>query len=271
MSAVNTPSGLDQADGLRSMFGDDKNQVICLACALDPDTVVHIGHGTAHALKNAGYQILMIDEVPLSERRTMSGFLYPTKYDLGQVFTNSVTLNKSIKQVEEKFWYATAAKLRHAFEIRRAKMPNLDDRLKELHLEFDYILFPTNDPEFNIVNFFGKSVSRILIASPEFASLSRAMGMIRQFSLYNSEAPIPTLILSIEEDAAQTAFEKLQKAAQTAMGLELEMLGWVKAVQAVRVVIDPDDLSVSTPTDGPSNEFVLPAGFFKHLTQSITN
>jgi len=42
-------------------------------------------------------------------------------------------------------------------------------------------------------------------------------------------------------------------------------------VQAVRVVIDPDDLSVSTPTDGPSNEFVLPAGFFKHLTQSITN
>ena len=270
MSQVNTPAGLDQADGLRTMFGEVSNQVICLACALDPDTLVHVGHGTAQALKNAGYKTLMIDEVPLSERRTMSGFLYPTKYDLGQVFINSVALSKSIRQIEENFWYATSTKLRHLFEERRAKHPNLDERLKAIGLEFDYILFATHEPEFNVINFFGNHVQRILVASPEFDSLSKAMNMIRQFSIYSNEKPIAVMLLGGTEEEGQAAFDKLQHAAKEAMHVDLTMLGWVKAIKASRVVIDPEDFSVSTPTEGPASEFVLPAGFFKNLTELIT-
>ena len=270
MSAVNTPAGLDQADGLRSMFGGLPNQVICLACALDEDTIVHVGHGTAQALKNAGYRTLMIDEVPLSERKTMSGFLYPTKYDLGQVFSNSVSLNKSVRQVEENFWYATSSKLRHLFEERRAKLPNLDERLKLMNLELDYILFATSDPEFNILNFFGTSIQKILVASPEFESLSKAMNMIRQFSIYSQDTPTSVLILGGTEEEGQTAFDKLQHAAKEAMGMDLSMLGWIKAIKASRVVIDPEDCSISTPTEGPANEFVLPTGFFKSLTELLT-
>jgi hypothetical protein len=271
MSSVNTPAGLDQADGLRTLFGDVSNRIICLACALDPDTVVHVGHRTAQALKNAGQRTLMIDEVPLSDRKTMSGFLYPTKYDLGQVFINSVALSKSLRQIEENLWYATSAKLRHFFEERRAKLPNLDDRLKAIQLEFDYILFATNDPEFNILNFFGQSIHRILIASPEFESLSMAMNMLRQFSIYRSDMAIPVLILGGSEEEGQAAFEKLRHAAKEAMSIDLEMLGWIKAIKASRVIIDPEDFSVSTPTEGPANEFVLPTGFFKSIVESISN
>lgn len=270
MSTVNTPAGLDQADGLRTLFGDISNRVICLACALDPDTIVHVGHGTAQALKNAGQRTLMIDETPLADRKTMSGFLYPTKYDLGQVFINSVSLNKSIRHIEENFWYATSTKLRHLFEERRAKLPNLDERLKAINLELDYILFATSDPDFNIVNFLGTSIQRILIASPEFDSLSMAMNMLRQFSIYHSDIPIPVLILGGTEEEGQSAFEKLQHAAKQAMSIELEMLGWIKAIQASRVIIDPEDFSVTTPTDGPAKEFVLPTGFFKSIVTSIT-
>jgi len=271
VSSVNTPAGLDQADGLRTMFGDVTNRVICLACALDPDTIVHVGHGTAQALKNAGQRTLMIDEVPLADRKTMSGFLYPTKYDLGQVFINSVALNKSIRHIEENLWYATSAKLRHLFEERRAKLPNLDERLKSIHLEFDYILFATDNPDFNIVNFFGQSVQRILIASPEFESLSMAMNMLRQFAIYHSDAAIPVLILGGTEEEGQAAFEKLQHAAKEAMSIDLQMLGWIKAIKASRVIIDPEDFSVSIPTEGPASEFVLPTGFFKSIVDSINS
>jgi len=271
MSAVNTPSGLDQADGLRSMFGDASNRVICLACALDPDTIIHVGHGTALALKNAGHRTLMIDEIPLADRRTMSGFLYPTKYDLGQVFINSVDLIKSLRQIDERFWYATSTKLRHLFEERRVKLPNLDERLKAINLEFDYILFPTSDPEFNILNFLGHSVQKILVASPEYASLSRAMNMIRQFSIYALDKPVSVLILGGTEGEGQAAFDKIQHAAKEAMNVDLVMLGWIKAIKASRVVIDPEDFSVSMPTEGPANEFVLPSGFFKSLTELITS
>jgi hypothetical protein len=62
----------------------------------------------------------------------------------------------------------------------------------------------------------------------------------------------------------------LQHAAKEAMGMDLSMLGWIKAIKASRVVIDPEDFSISTPTEGPANEFVLPTGFFKSLTELLT-
>jgi hypothetical protein len=55
------------------------------------------------------------------------------------------------------------------------------------------------------------------------------------------------------------------------MSIDLQMLGWIKAIKASRVVIDPEDFSVSTPTEGPANEFVLPTGFFKSIVKSINS
>ena len=72
-----TQPGVDQAEGLRTIFGAESSCVVCLASALDADTTIHLGHGTAHALKNAGHKTLLVDEFGLSERRTMSGFLSP--------------------------------------------------------------------------------------------------------------------------------------------------------------------------------------------------
>jgi len=270
MSLVNTPSGQDQAEGLRSIFGQDTSKVICLACALDPDTIVHVGHGTAMSIKNNGSSVLLIDEVPLAERRTMSGFLYPTKYDLGQVFTNSVALSKSIRQIEEKFWYATGAKVRHFFEERRAKYPTLEDRLRSIHTPIDYLVLATDNPDHNILNLYGATIQRILIAAPEIESLTIAMNMIRKMSLFQDNQALPTLIVGGTEEEANAAFVKLNEASQSALSLPLEMLGWIQAIKIKRVTIDPEDLSVTEVSDGPASEFVLPLSFFDQLKQKIT-
>ena len=271
MSAVNTPAGLDQAEGLRSLFGNAAYRVICLACALDPDTIIHIGHGTALAIKNQGQSVLLVDEVPLNDRKTMSGFLYPTKYDLGQVFTNSVHLSKSIRAIEENLWYATGAKVRTYFKTRQAKLPALDERLQAIEVPVDYILIATDDPDFNIIKFYGKSVQRILVASPEFASLSAAMNMIKTLALYQDNAPLPTLIIGGTEIEANAAFDKLNTASQATVAQPLKMLGWVEAIKIKRVTINPDDLTVTEVIDGQSSEFVLPMTFFNNLQQSITD
>jgi hypothetical protein len=91
-----TQPGVDQAEGLRTIFGAESSCVVCLASALDSDTTIHLGHGIAHALKNAGHKTLLVDEFGLSQRRTMSGFLYPTRYDLAQAFNNGVDLMKAL-------------------------------------------------------------------------------------------------------------------------------------------------------------------------------
>ena len=52
-----TQPGVDQAEGLRTIFGAESSCVVCLASSLDADTTIHLGHGIAHALKNAGHKL----------------------------------------------------------------------------------------------------------------------------------------------------------------------------------------------------------------------
>jgi hypothetical protein len=52
---------------------------------------------------------------------------------------------------------------------------------------------------------------------------------------------------------------------------EIELIGWIAAVTAQRVTLDPDDLSWSPPSEGPREEFVLPMGFFKAISAKISS
>jgi len=118
-----TQPGVDQAEGLRTIFGAESSCVVCLASSLDSDTTIHLGHGIAHALKNSGHKTLLVDEFGLSERRTMSGFLYPTRYDLAQAFNNGVDLMKAVRAIDDHFWYATATKVRSMNDRIRLSYP----------------------------------------------------------------------------------------------------------------------------------------------------
>lgn len=266
-----TPASVDQAEGLRTIFGAESSCVVCLASALDADTTIHLGHGTAHALKNAGHKTLLVDEFPLSERKTMSGFLYPTRYDLAQAFSNGVDLLKVVRGIDDHFWYATAAKMRALHERRQIKFPTLDERLLNAGLSIDYILLPTTDPHATILSFYGKQIKRLVVSSPEHDSLSRALAMVREMSVFQTDESYPVLIIGgASEEEAQAAFQKLADASQSALSQTLHFAGWIKAFMASRIVVDPDDNEISVPIAGPVNEFVLPVDFFKTISAKIT-
>ena len=271
MNSETTVSGTDQAAGLRDIFGSELCRIICIASTLDPDSTIHLGHGTAHSIKQLGHRVLFVDEVPLAERKTMSGFLYPVRYDLGQVFANSVELAKTIKPIEENLWYATSVKLRPEIASRFAKYPKLDERLIKQEIDIDYVIFPTVDPQANLLAYYGSNIKRILVASTQEACLKRALVMIRQMAELQLDEPLAVLIVGGQDEAEGTAaFEKLQEASQRALEQSIEFLGWIKALTAQRVEIDPDDMSSSPVTAGPAYEFVLPHGFFKAISAKIT-
>ena len=264
-------SGADQASGLRNIFGSEMCRVICIASTLDPDSSIHLGHGAARNIHQLGHRVLLVDEVALADRKTMSGFLYPVRYDLGQVFSGSADLLKSIRQIEEHFWYATSARLRPEITSRFAKYPQLDERLVRHEIDIDYVIFPTTDPQANIIAYYGSNVKRILVTSPEAADLKKALVMVRQMAELQLDEPLSVLIVGGEDEAAGTAaFEKLHAAANSALEQSLELLGWIKALTAQRVEIDLDDMSLNPVSRGPSHEFVLPHGFFKAISAKIT-
>jgi hypothetical protein len=216
--------------------------------------------------------VLLVDELALSDRKTMSGFLYPVRYDLGQVFTNSVDLPKSIKAIEENFWYATSVKLRPELTRRFAKYPQLDQRLVDHEIDIDYIIFPTIDPQANIVSYYGSNIKRILVTASDQDSLKKALVMVRQMAILQIDEPLSILIVGgDDESAGSEAFERLHTASVSALEQPLEFLGWIKALVAERVELDTDDMSWSPVSKGDSHEFVLPMGFFKAISAKITS
>ena len=267
-----TAGGVDQAEGLRNIFGAELSRVICIASTLDADSTIRLGHGTAQSIKQLGHRVLLVDELALSDRKTMSGFLYPVRYDLGQVFTNSVDLPKSIKAIEENFWYATSVKLRPELTRRFAKYPQLDQRLVDHEIDIDYIIFPTIDPQANVVSYYGSNIKRILVTASDQDSLKKALVMVRQMAILQIDEPLSILIVGgDDESAGSEAFERLHTASVSALEQPLEFLGWIKALVAERVELDTDDMSWSPVSEGDSHEFVLPMGFFKAISAKITS
>jgi hypothetical protein len=136
----------------------------------------------------------------------------------------------------------------------------------------DYVIFPTIDPQAQIVAFYGSNIQRILVTAGDQASLSKALVMLRQMAIFQVDEPLAVIIVGGEDEAAGTAaFERLQLAARSALHEEIELIGWIAAVTAQRVTLDPDDLSWSPPSEGPREEFVLPMGFFKAISAKISS
>lgn len=67
----------DQAEGLRSMFGDRAPRVVCMSCALDADTASTMTLGTAHALRQQGQRVLLVDEIPCKSGEIFMGWPIP--------------------------------------------------------------------------------------------------------------------------------------------------------------------------------------------------
>jgi hypothetical protein len=232
----------NQADGLRAMFGRAEPVVVCVASALPADATVTLGLGTAHALSGRGHLSLLVDEVPLSERQSHQGFAYPVRYDLGQVFSGVVALNRVLRRVDEKLWFTTGVKVRAAVDGKRARGPSLVTMLQQTELDFEFVVIATCEPFGSSMRCYGEAVHRLVVAAPDAASLSRALAHVRELSMTSGGSPVPVLMLGgADESAGRVAYERLDAASQQQLEQPLQWLGWVRTAEASALSSDPDD------------------------------
>lgn len=258
-SLTPTPAAMtgDQADGLRELFGTGAPRTLALACALDADDTVWLGQGVAQILRREGTKTLLIDEVRLADRRAFPKLAYRTKYDLGQVMENLVPIEKAIVDAEENLKFACAIRLRQSHELRRAKHPNVQERLAAAGIDIEVMIIATQDPSHEGFGFFADEIDVIVVATPEQTSLVRALELIRSMSAQDPDRVIPVLMVGKEEAECQEAFERLKQASDSLLGIDLEELGWV----AARPTIDPLPVRARKNPTG----LILPAGLFKKL------
>lgn len=232
----------NQADGLRAMFGRAEPVVVCVASALPPDATVTLGLGTAHALSGGGHLTLLVDEVPLFERQSLKGFAYPVRYDLGQVFSGGIALNRVLRKVEDKLWFATGVKVRGTVDRKRARGLSLVAMLQQTDLDFEFVMVTTCEPFGSSMRCYGELVHRIVVAAPDDASLTRALAHVRELSVTAAGTPVPVLMLGGADAAAgRHAFERLDAASQQLLEQPLQWLGWVRSAEASAFGENPDD------------------------------
>ncbi|MBU3599784.1 hypothetical protein ICN28_04545 [Polynucleobacter sp. 30F-ANTBAC] len=259
-------SATDQAEGLRNIFGQPYAKAYVLASALDADSTVAIGLGTAHSLRKADHKVLLIDEVPLNQRQGLAGFSYPVQYDLGQAFSNLIGIEKCIREVDENLWFASSARIHQYFKTKKTRGPALDIRLHQLGMNIDYFVIATTDPFNPVLSLYSKEINYIVIASVNSDSLVKTLGLIKELTLTGTEKPIPVMMVGgLDRKEGEQAFERLKTAATQYLEQPIELLCWVGATSLGELSTQETDTTVK------KKDLLLPAGLFKQMANKIAS
>lgn len=246
----------DQAEGLRSMFGANGPRFICLGCAVDADTAATLAVGTAHALRTQNQRVLLIDEVPLQERRDLHGLAYPVRYDLAQALENDVPLEQTIQQVEDNLWFGTGLRMARSYQNRKLRTPSLMERLAKSKFEFDIVLLVTIHPIEGVLRAYAHDRLQLVICAPDEPSQVRALEQIRTLSTRSDGAKIPVLMVGGDSEAqGQEAFDRLAAASQSLLDQPVESMGWIGAIT----------IPNSTKTTPQPAGLILPATLYAKL------
>jgi hypothetical protein len=236
----------DQAAGLRQLFGEGLARVWCLVSSLPGDPTVMVALGAANALRRAGQRVLLVDEVPLTNRNLLGGTPYPVRYDLGQVFAGSISI-----------WYCVATKLRRAKEDKKAKPPTLAERLLKAGIDVDVVVVASTDPHRATHQLYADDMNHILISGTDESALDKSLHMVHELAVLFGGSPIPVLTVGGgSADAGNEGFDSLQARSYELMDQPLEHQGWVRAMQFASA-------------DEATGEMIVPASLYRMMAGRI--
>jgi methylmalonyl-CoA mutase cobalamin-binding subunit len=247
----------DQAAGLRQLFGEGLARVWCLVSSLPGDPTVMVALGAANALRRAGQRVLLVDEVPLTNRNLLGGTPYPVRYDLGQVFSGSISIDKAVRQVGDKLWYCVATKLRRAKEDKKAKLPTLAERLLKAGIDVDVVIVASTDPHRATHQLYADDMNHILISGTDEGALDKSLHMVHELAVLFGGSAIPVLTVGGgSSEAGNEGFESLQARSYELMDQPLEHQGWVRAMQFASA-------------DEETGEMIVPASLYRMMAGRI--
>ncbi|NBP38881.1 MAG: hypothetical protein EBS54_01580 [Betaproteobacteria bacterium] len=253
-------SGLGQADqaaGLRQLFGEGYARVWCLVSSLPGDPTVMVALGAANALRRAGQRVLLVDEVPMSNRSLSGGTPFPVRYDLGQVFSGLIQIEKVVKPVGDRLWYCVATKLRRAKEDKKAKLPTLAERLQQAGIDVDVVIVASTDPHRGTHQMFADDMEHILLSGTGEAAIEKSLKMVSELAVLFGGAAIPVLAVGgRSQEAGDESFHLLQQQAYELLDQPLDYLGWVRAMQFAS-------------TQGDESDAVIPSSLYRLMANRI--
>jgi hypothetical protein len=144
MSDTQSLDAIDQAAGLRYLFGNSTAPVHVLCCPSRPALSLPLVDAMSKELAHEGQTILWVDEIALNDREHWP-LPCTVKFDLSKSLESHVALDQGVTALGSSLWYGLSL---HTHRITRPALP-LAERLISSGIRFDSILVSaaTGKPE----------------------------------------------------------------------------------------------------------------------------
>ncbi|NBX13960.1 MAG: hypothetical protein EBR17_02265 [Betaproteobacteria bacterium] len=201
---------IDQATGLRNLFGQHAAPVHVLCCPERPALTLPLISDLSKAMVARGNTVMWVDEIDFAERE-----LWPlpckVKFDLSKSLQGLETLDKGVTPLQPTLWYGLSL---HTSRIGSPSR-TLSERLMKSGFRFDSVIVSgaTNKPE--SFSHYGSRIHCTAITGCDNSELQQTLTWLKQAKAHSSVASVSLVLAGKSETLAhgmQWMEEKLGQA-----------------------------------------------------------
>ena len=221
MSEAQSLDAIDQAAGLRYLFGNSTAPVHVLCCPSRPALTLPLVDAISKELTHEGQTILWVDEITLNDREQWP-LPCTVKFDLSKSLESHVALDQGVTALGSSLWYGLSL---HTHRITRPALP-LAERLTNSGIRFDSILVSAATGKPESFARYGAQLHMTAISGCAPEQLQQTLAWMQQAQAKCTAASW-RVVLAGESEQLTHAIHWLAQTAKAHLSQEVQVLGTV--------------------------------------------
>lgn len=216
---------IDQAAGLRYMFGNSTAPVHVLCCPARPALALPLVDALSRELAQDGQTILWVDEIALNDREHWP-LPCTVKFDLSKSLEGHIALGQGVAKVSPSLWYALSL---HTHRIA-GPAETLAKRLSSGDIRFDSIVVSASTSYPETLARYGEQAHLTALSGCTAEQLQQTMAWMQQTQARCTAASW-RVVLAGEAEQLAFATHWLSQTAKAHLSQEVQVLGSVNAAR----------------------------------------
>lgn len=221
MSDTQSLDAIDQAAGLRYLFGNSTAPVHVLCCPSRPALSLPLVDAISKELTHDGQTILWVDEIALNDREHWP-LPCTVKFDLSKCLESHVALDQGVTALSSSLWYGLSL---HTHRITRPALP-LAERLTSSGISFDSILVSAATGKPESFARYGAQLHMTVIGGCAPEQLQQTLAWMQQAQAKCTAASW-RVVLAGESEQLTHAIHWLAQTVKAHLSQEVQVLGTV--------------------------------------------
>jgi len=225
MSDEQSSDVIDQAAGLRYLFGNSTPPVHVLCCPSRPALTLPLVDSLSKDLANDGQTMMWVDEIALNDREHWP-LPCTVKFDLSKCLEGHVALSQGVSKLSPSLWYGLSL---HTQRMARPGQ-TLAERLSGSGIRFDSIVISASASHPETFARYAAHLHMTAVSGCTAEELQQTMAWMQQTQARCTAASWG-LVLAGESDQLSHAEKWLSQTAKAHLSQDVQVLGSVNAAR----------------------------------------